>query len=214
MDQQRSTFVAIALILIVMAILGGTIYYLVRFVQSRQSPTNTVVTQSPTPSGNPNSTGNNVSTGNQPSAANNSNAPQTTSNPNLKVYSGEGYQLPYPKAWGLLTCNNSQNIELDPSNSTDNPKFGCDYAVKPITVMVYQNEISCPGSKVNIGNVSVIKSKNTQGNQTTYRWCTQTTPSLDITHRVSSISSPASSKADYSAQVEEMIARLNTSHGS
>jgi hypothetical protein len=227
MDQQRSTFVAIGLALIVLAIIGGTIYYLISFIRGRQSGGNNqpTVSASVTPTGNPNfptkspqvSTASvRPSTSVKPAASTKpSTSPLATPSSNSKVHNGEGFAFSYPKEWGILTCNNSGNFEFDPANSSDNLEFNCNYAVKPVTVIVYENQISCPGQQVKVGQIAVYKSTSRQGGVTNYRWCTKTTPAFDITHRVSTIStSPAYSRVDYSSQIEEMISKINTASAS
>jgi hypothetical protein len=49
---------------------------------------------------------------------------------------------------------------------------------------------------------------------TRYEWCTKTVPALYITHRVSNDGSPATSKEDFSKQVEDMIMKLTFARGS
>ncbi|MBI4039794.1 hypothetical protein HY389_00360 [Candidatus Daviesbacteria bacterium] len=127
----------------------------------------------------------------------------------VKTYSGRGFSLKYPAGWGLLTCGNSQNFELDPYNQTDQLNTGCDVARKPITFLV-TTAPSCPGSLLQLGSNPVVKSlTGTKGSgEVSYRWCTQSSPSLDITHRVTQSNSQASSKDDFSLQVEQVIASI------
>jgi hypothetical protein len=127
-----------------------------------------------------------------------------------KLYTGTGFSLRYPKTWGLLTCNNSANFELDPSSPTDT-NISCDRAVKPITFLVSPN-LNCQGDLVNLGTHQVLKSKTTLGGDTDYRWCVGigTNTALDITHRVSQSGSRATSKEDYSSQIEELIKTIST----
>ena len=229
-QQQRSLVFTAAVGLIILAIIVGSVYYLVKFIQtrvssSRQSPQASVETIAEvSPAG---------TVGNQerqiipePSVtqpvqqrsaqASPNQASQTGESKGGVVVSGEwkildaaNFKLSYPKNWGLLTCSNSKSLEFDPKNSADS-KTVCNYSVKPITVLV--GDVSgCVGEVVNIGNVAVTKSKKSDGGYSKYQWCTKTTPLLNITHRVSTGNDPASSKEDYSKQIEEMIGKLTFS---
>ncbi len=135
---------------------------------------------------------------------------------NLKTYSGEGFSLRYPSDWGLLTCGNSNHFEFDPTSAQDVAGVVCDYAVKPITVLVKDGNISCSGDKVTLGSRSVTKSLKTYSDgDKDYRWCVnEGGKTLDITHRVSQSGSRATSKTDYSSQVEDMIADYQITSGS
>ncbi len=222
MDDSRRTFIITGfIVVIVLAIIFIGIFYLIRAFQNRTPATNTAngifpkATTSPVPSGNPNTprpdsfvgvSGSRVQTG-----------VSTTSNtdPNRKIYSGNGYQLSYDKNWGILTCNNSQNIELDPTNSKNQENTNCNYAIKPVTVLVGQTTISnCEGETVKIGEYQVVKSKVGTYPEIDYRWCVQSDPVLDITHRVSDANSQATSKTDYSKEIEELISKLTFVRGS
>ena len=141
--------------------------------------------------------------------------PKPSANPgaaSTTLYKGNGFTLRYPKNWGILTCNNSDNFELDPTNPADQIGVTCERALKPITVIVGK-KAQCQGDMVTLGNVKVIKSKIMDDNGTDYRWCTQTVPDLDITHRVSKTPSRATSKQDYSAAVEQMISTFTPGSG-
>lgn len=129
-----------------------------------------------------------------------------------KTYSGSGFNLQYPKSWGLVTCNNSQNFEFDPTNAGDAPAITCDRAVKPVTVLLV-DRLSCPGNVVNLGGNTVIKSRAVENNgDINYRWClTSSGKNFDITHRVSATGSPSSGKEDFSEAVEKIIASLKVS---
>ncbi len=133
-------------------------------------------------------------------------APSGAANANSrKTFTGAGFTLTYPNNWGILTCSNSENFELDPTSSVDTKNVVCDTAVKPITVLVV-NRLSCTGETVTLGPNKVIKSKATTDTGVNYRWCVAIgNKGLDITHRVSSTGSRATSKEDFSSQVEEMI---------
>lgn len=122
-----------------------------------------------------------------------------------KTFIFEGLSMKYPSNWGMLICGNSQNFEFDPEGSSDLRGIVCDNAVKPITVLVGQ-KVNCLGDSINLGQNQVIKSKETLDGDINYRWCLSVGNTfLDITHRVSQTGVRASSKTDYSAQVEELI---------
>ncbi len=222
MDEQRkSLFVTAIITLLILALIIGVIIYLVRFIQGRQNANkitsnNTTITRSAAP----NST-----------IFNPSEAPVASANPSIgfnyppasavpglpagdnELYSGNGFQVKYPKNWGLLTCNNSANFEFDPTSNVDQIGVVCDYAIKPITILEGGNP-NCQGENVTLGNVSVIRSKVIDDNGADYRWCTKTSPVLDITHRVSKTPARAASQADYSADVEKMIQNTTFVSGS
>lgn len=233
-QQQRSLFFTAAVGLIILAIIVGSIYYLVKFIQtrvssSRQSPqasVEAIVEASASPvieniQGEqvvPQNTIQSVQGSIQSGASTARPAPSLTPAPtpetkggvtiagDRKIFSWGNIQMSYPKSWGLVTCTNSKNVELDPNNPADT-KIACSTALKPITVLV-DDFAKCDGENVKIGNTEVIKSRKVDGGYTAYLWCTKTVPILNITHRVSSGNDPASSKEDYSKQVEEMISRL------
>ena len=205
MEPQKKTLIVTTIaLLLVLVLVFGTIFYLVKFIQSRQKQASTQTTfQTSTSSAIPTFNPLQVATG---SAALNS------ADANSKTYNAAGIQISYPKTWGLLTCSNSENIEFDPYNKTDQLKVACDLAQKPITVLVGPN--SCPGDVVKLGSVTVTKSKTTTTTGVKYRWCTKTTPSLDITHRVSTETKRGFSKDDFSAEIEKMISTLRFANGS
>lgn len=125
-----------------------------------------------------------------------------------KSYNGIGFQLMYPKKWGLLTCSNSSNIEFDSDNSFDQIGITCDVARKPVTILV-GNITNCYGEHISLGEVRVIRSKTIDGGYIKYRWCVMR-PVLDITHRVSSGVDPATSKEDFSKEIEDMISKIHS----
>lgn len=234
-QQQRSLFFTAAVGLIILAIIVGSIYYLVKFIQTRvssskqpQASVETIAEASPSPvleniQGEqviPQNTIQPVQGSIQSGAS--TARPTLTPTPETKggitiagdrkVFNSGSFQLSYLKAWGLLACTNSNNIELDPKSSADS-KITCNYSVKPITILVGDNS-GCTGDTANIGNVPVLRSKQSDAGYTKYQWCTKTVPVLNITHRVSPGNDPASSKEDYSKQIEEMISKLTFSRGS
>ncbi len=199
MDQRKVLVLAGILGVLIIAIIIGTIIY-VTHNSSISSTVPTIVTSSPLPL--PSS-----------SIPVSSPAPRASSAPsNIKTYNGTGFQVQYPNTWGLLTCSNSNSFELDPANSIDQIKVSCNAAVKSVTILVHQ--VSCSGQTVKLGNVSVIKSVDPSGGRTDYRWCTQTNPMLDISHRFSPSGGTATSTTDYSSQVEDMISKIYFGAGS
>lgn len=129
----------------------------------------------------------------------------------IKTYVADGFIVKYPVTWGLLTCSNSSNFELDPSNSQDIKGAVCEYAVKPVTFLVV-SQASCQGETVALGSQQVTKSKVVQNGTTSYKWCTTVgNKQLEISHRVSSSGSRATSATDYSAQIEQVIKDLQVS---
>jgi len=145
----------------------------------------------------------------------NTNSSNQTSNTNgiIKTYNGEGFSVRYPDNWGLLTCSNSKNFELDPTSPQDVIGVVCDYAVKPVTFVVRSSAISCPGNKVTLGSKQVTKSIKTYSDgDVYYRWCFMSGgKQLDVTHRVSQTGTRATSTTDYSAEVETIISDYETS---
>lgn len=205
MDSERRSLIATALVgLVVLAIIIGSIYYLIQFIRNRQNPS--VANQQVTASASPTA-----------SAVANASAPVAVSQGSqnagdFKVYNAGDFQLTYPKGWGILTCTNSQNIELDPTNGSDQ-NMACGTAVKPITII--KNATGCAGGEqADLGSVKVTRTKATEGNYTRYEWCTKTNPPLYITHRVSAGHEQATSTQDYAKQIEDMISKLSFVHGS
>src|SRR3989344_2960107 len=195
-QQQRSIIVTAAVGLIILAIIIGSIYYLVRFIQGRQKTAS--ITNEATSSASiapSEETGSNEIAQTQPQT----NINNTQGNPpaNTKIYNGGEFQLIYPNNWGVLDCANSQNIELDPLNGA-NSNPACDTATKPVTVLV-NSGTGCQGETVTLGQIKATKSKKTyEDGYIDYKWCTQTTPALEISHRVSKNNESATSKEDFS----------------
>lgn len=200
MDTTTRNIVVGAIVLLIVIIVLGGFFYLRNLQQNQQSGGTNTLSQLPTISGS-----GTPGISNQPVTGN-------TSSANNKIYAGNGFVVSYPSAWGLLTCNNSQNFELDPISSTDHTNVTCDLALKPVTFLVSDTPLNCPGNEVKIGVNNVTKSKTVKQNgDINYRWCLQVGgKSLDITHRVSSTGSQATSKIDYSPQVESVIGNIRT----
>jgi hypothetical protein len=204
MDAERKSLVATALVgLVVLAIIIGSIYYLIQFIRNRNTTNvaNNQITASATPS----------ASGQVAVDVNQGNTQPVSGD--FKTLNEGDFQIAYPKNWGVLTCSNSSNIELDPTNGQDNLKVACSTAVKPVTII--KDATGCTnGEMIDLGTFKVSRTKATEGDYTRYEWCTKTVPALYITHRVSNDGSPATSKEDFSKQVEDMIAKLSFVHGS
>jgi hypothetical protein len=213
-QQQRSLIFTAAVGLIILSIIVGSIYYLVKFIQGRVATSRQTTQTEQVADGSVNPEGSVEGTQLSPNADNGIPTPQVNGNPasDKKVYNGSSFQLAYPNNWGVVTCDNAQNFELDPSNSEDS-KISCNVATKAVTVLVGDVR-GCEGDVSKVGNVDVVKSQGADGNYIKYQWCTKTTPVLNITHRVSPDSDPATTKEDYSRQIEEMISSLSFSTGS
>lgn len=203
MEQRKTLIITGVVILLILTVIFGTIYYLIRIIQNRAAaPTATLfpqATQTPsmvTPS--PLLPGTAVPPQPPPAQA-----------PDTQVYNGPGFQLTYPASWGLLTCSNSRNFEFDPTNNTDQRGVLCDRALKPVTVLVTDN-LTCQGESIRLGSHTVIRStEGTKGGNIDYRWCVVTAGvDLDITHRVSTSGGRAHSTTDFSEQIEKMISTL------
>lgn len=207
MDERAKTLlVSIVVLIVILAIIFGVIFSIVRVIQNRRT---TTLSQSPSPkatqrSASPVATSGETGRDFQPSAETDS---------KFKTYKGTSVEFKYPNSWGLLTCKNSQNIELDPTNSQDQLNFNCDVALKPVTVIVGSSTCA-QGETVDKGGVMANKVVTKTQTGTNYKWCTKTTPALEITHRVSSDKSRATSTEDFSAQVEELISTIRTTQQS
>ncbi len=204
MDAERKSLVATALVgLVVLAIIIGSIYYLIQFIRNRNTTNvaNNQVTASASP----------IASGQVAVDVNQGNTQPVSGD--FKSYNAGDFQMAYPKNWGVLTCSNSSNIELDPTNGQDNLKVACSTATKPVTII--KDATGCTnGEMIDLGTFKVSRTKATEGDYTRYEWCTKTVPALYITHRVSNDGSPATSKEDFSKQVEDMIAKLSFVRGS
>lgn len=217
-QQQRSLVFTAAVGLIILAIIIGSVYYLVKFIQGRvatsRQTTQTAQTLNPEGTSSAQLTPEFIDSQNPNPEQDSSQMPPTPGNPpsDKKIYNGGTFQLAYPNNWGVLSCANSSNIEFDPANPND-AKTNCDIASKPITVVVGDTK-GCSDETIKIGNLDVAKSKVNEGSYIKYQWCTKTQPVLNITHRVSPDSERATSKEDYSNQVEQIISNLSFVRGS
>lgn len=202
-ERARVLLVTGSVLLVLLAIISGTIFYFAKGFQNRKTGNQ------------PNAAKPSASVTAKPSLSPLPDSQQTVGGmPGTKIYQGAGFQFFYPEKWGLLTCSNSQNIELDPANSTDFKNAKCEVAQKPVTVLVGSTNCNKDSAEtITLGGVPVIRSKTSTTGYTKYRWCI-VRPALDITHRVSSDNSPATSKDDFSAQVEEMISKMRFGIGS
>lgn len=213
MDQKKSIIITILALVFILTVIGATVVFLVRGIRSRQTNSPTLFTRpsaAPTVSSEPltfslpNPTNSSVLT---PPTPSDSNRPALSPSPGTaKTYAGTGFSLRYPRAWGLLTCSNTSHFELDPYNATDQ-RIVCNESVKPTTVLVGVTT-NCSGETVTLGGITVVRSKEVKGTETDYRWCTKTTPVLDITHRVAPTGGSPFSRDDFSVQVEQVIQSL------
>lgn len=128
-----------------------------------------------------------------------------------KTHSVNGTVFSYPTNWGLLTCTNSMNFELDPY-SNQNSKVACDVAKKPITVIV--NGPACQGGVIaNIEGTQVMRIQKSVENGKVYQWCfNHNGRQYNISHRVSSNGQQGVSVDDFSAQIEEMLKAFHASN--
>lgn len=221
MDQRKSLIITALVLIFIIAVIVGTIVFLVRGVRTRTagttsspSPEVVVPTFSPAPEENQQPRGGDTiqSATHAPAPAGNNKGGNIPTN-NLKTYNGASFSVQYPGNWGILTCSNSQNVEFDPTSPTDQLNVRCDVALKPVTILVGTNP-TCDGETVKLGNVTVQRSIQQTSVGKNYRWCSQTIPSLDITHRASSTPSRATSLQDYASQIEEMIKTFKPGAGS
>lgn len=195
MDQKTRTIILGGVAVLIVAVIIGVFIYLSRNTTGRLPFSDTTSPLS------------RLETTSSPSV---SPVPRTDETPipanSTKILIGTGFNLNYPASWGVLTCSNSQNFEFDPDNSTDLQNIACNMAIKPITVLV-ASRLTCQGDKITLSSHQVIKSKTTSdSDMVSYRWCMSTgEKNLDITHRVSASGARASSKVDYSNQIEQMI---------
>lgn len=217
MNDKRPLIVTGLVLFLIIALIGFVIFYLVNFIRGRQSneqatrdifPRSSMNVVVVSPAASPASTPSATQVTQQPATGLNSDGTS-------KTITGNGFQLMIPGNWGVLSCNNSKNLEFSPNDGSDTT-VNCTRAVKPVTVLVGIN--SCAGGQViTLGNVQVRKIvdnnfKTRDGKGTQYHWCTQTSPSLDITHRVGS--GTAFSADDFSAAVEQVITTLSVGGGS
>lgn len=207
MENKKAVLVAAVVALIIAGLIIGAIWFLTSILKGRATVrTNTTVSPTPTP------------VQSQPATVNGGNTPPTgqssSSLPMGKTVSIDSFTFHYPQNWGVLKCANSRNIEFDPYNGTDQSGVVCDYAVKPVTVLV-TNVLNCQGESITLGGSQVIRSKIPTQTGVDYRWCVtgQGGVNLDITHRVSSDGSRATSKEDFSSQIEQMISNFRAPSG-
>lgn len=199
----KTIIFAIISVILIAAILGGVFYLLKNSKQFNLGNKEAsisglpVIQLSPTPT-----TGTGATTQNQATLPV---APAS----DTKTYQGQDFILKYPDNWGILTCNDSRNIEFDPYNKSDLINYSCDSAIKPITILVSSQSISCSGDVVKIGGNSVTKSIAQTANWTKNRWClSKNGVSLDITNRVAPTGITGTGKDDFSKQIEQIINSL------
>lgn len=200
-DKTRALIVTGAVLLLILALIIAAIFYLIRFIQGRQAGITATNTQ------------NSINFSPSPEAdgvISNGSAPVNQGD--FKTYNGTGFQLSYAKNWGILTCSNSQNVEFDPTNGTDQLKVACDYAQKPITVIV---GAQCEGQTTQIGTMQVVKSQKQLSQGTEKAWCVKTGGSnLLFTNRVSGNEVRGYGKEDQTSAIEQMISRIKVGNAS
>lgn len=194
MDQRTRVIIIGAGVLFVLAAMSLLIFFALRFSRNQPQgsgnnslPRLPIISVAPSPTGRQD--------------GNNSNSVRS----DFKTFIGQGFSLDYPSGWGILTCGNSANFELDPISGGDLKNIACDRAIKPVTVLL-ANRLSCTGETVKIGDKQVVKSKVENNGDINYRWCfSMGNIGLDITHRISQSGSRATSKDDFSSQIEQLI---------
>ncbi|MFA5932696.1 MAG: hypothetical protein WCV81_00350 [Microgenomates group bacterium] len=204
----RTIILAVVSVVIIALILSGVFYLLRSSKQLANTNKNTgnpleklgVITASPTPTS--------VQSGQTSGVTSSNNQPSTVA-VNIKTYQGSNFTIKYPQNWGILTCSDSKNIELDPYNSNDLINYACDRAIKPITIIVGDGSLSCPGEAVKIGNNTVVRSKTETANWFKNRWCiNKNGMSFDITNRINSKGIVGTGKDDFSSEIEKTIGSL------
>lgn len=204
MEDKRSVIISAIVGIVVLALIIGVIIYLIRFITNRSGAS---LRPTPQVSATVEDNGDQMQLGDetdQPNPEPNASNPPAAG---TKKYQGRGFEIVYPSNWGLLSCKNSTNVELDPTNPADQKNVNCDYAIKSVTILVGSN--SCQGGEnVNKGGVIFTREKKQTSTGVNYKWCTQTNPTLEITHRVSNDESRATSKQDFAGQVEDLISRI------
>ncbi len=197
----KTIIFAVVSILLIAAILGG-IFYLLKNAKQLNIGKDIgslsklqIISSSPTPT---------IS-----SLPQNLDQQSVVSSEDTKSYQGRNFVFHYPKNWGIVTCNDTQNIEFDPYNKNDLKNFACDVAIKPITIIVGKEPFVCPGENLKIGNSNVVVSKTETANWVKNRWCVNKDGvNLDITNRVAPTGLQGTGKDDFSKQIEQIINSL------
>lgn len=196
MAERRGLIVAIIVVILILSLLGGMIYFLTGRLGIRQR---LFGSQNPVPS---------IQNEASPSVGT-----LGATNSGDNVYQANGFQLIIPQNWGVLVCNNSSNFEFDPY-TPGRISTVCTSAQKEVTVLVNSN-FHCQGDKVNIGPYQVLKFRrdavvsNTGERVTEYNWCFSAKgKNFSISHRVSPTGGLATSTDDLSSQIEAIIASI------
>lgn len=215
MENKGSIIAAAIIVVIVLSVVFGTIYYLAstfnvnlnpftRFTSQTVTPKPSASSSEPGSNGTPSQTPGSTDTQAQPS-------PDKGGNQNSErvIYQGQGFKLEIPKNWGVLKCSNSENFELDPYNG-ESKTINCDRAQKPVTILV-NSSFSCSGGEVvKIANLSVRRTKTQYRDWLTNQWCFEVQgKTFNITHRVSDSGNPATSKDDFSFDIEKIISSIS-----
>lgn len=199
----RTIVFTIISVILIAAILGGVFYLLKNSKQLNLGNKGASISSLPVIQASPTSTPENIS------PTQTQNQTSITNTQNTKIYQGQNFILKYPADWGIVTCSNSKNIEFDPYNKNDLINYPCDSAIKPITILISNQPVSCPGDIVKIGNNSVAKSKTETANWLKNRWCLNKLGiNLDVTNRIAPTGITGTSKDDFSKQIEQMISNL------
>lgn len=187
---RRAAIVLGMIVILVVAIVIGTIFYLTKVFRNNSSR---VITSNP----------------GSMTIPRGSSLPATGSSlgAQVKTYQGQGFSMQYPANWGVLSCSNSKNFEFNPDGG--DKRVVCDMSQLPITVLV---GVSCTGaSQVTLGRNIVLKSKIVAPDgYTKYEWCVKGfNTTLDFTDRVSQNGERATDKEDYSQDVEKIISQTS-----
>jgi hypothetical protein len=198
MDQRKGILIAAGIALLVSLLIIGAILLVNRILKSRSNPepTPTVVTSNTTPEP--------VVMASPETTTQTDSVPQN----NQKTVTIGNAVITYPNNWALLKCSNSSSVEFDPYGGADQINVVCGRAVKPITIVVPKT-LACRGETVTLGSNRVVRSIDPSGGRTDYTWCiTAGTTNLQISHRTSPNTQPATSRDDFARQVEEMISNI------
>src|SRR6185437_9588408 len=111
MESNRALAAVGLVVVLILAIILGTLFYLNKTFHTTPTSTPRLAVSSPVPAL--------PSTNHTPAPSSNpvtGNSSVTQVVGNSKSYNGTNFRVTYPSSWGLLTCANSQNFELDPAS--------------------------------------------------------------------------------------------------
>ncbi len=222
MENKGSLIAAAIIVVIVLSVIFGTVYYLASTFDINLNPFSRIVqTASPTPTSSPTPTATSSPNGNgspipeiTPSPTQTPGSGQQSDKGGVQngervVFQGQGFKLEISKNWGVLKCSNSGNFELDPYKA-ENKTINCDRAQKPVTFLV-NSGLSCQGGEVvKIANFNVRKTKTQYRDWLAVAWCLEGNgKTFDITNRVSDSGNPVTSKDDFSSEIEKIISSIS-----